>query len=210
MITHNGGGKELKTNTYDANGYLSKTVYNTNGFIEVIEQSHDSTGHLLTYKQSGPNPDSWQKAQYVYDASGREIESSGEDAITQWKVTTSYDAKGRVSQRASTFAYKNPGITLSEAPEPGMVTFRYNDNNQVIEEAAFSPFGSLIRKTINEYENDGKKRIVRSFSKGVETSKVFIEYDKWGNWIKRWTEDTDAFHKPYLSVSYRVITYYDK
>src|SRR5262249_52431215 len=155
MIEDGGAWKQTKKYGYDSNGYRTSTlVNNTNGRTELIEEAHDKTGNLISYKYSGPDDQNDSIVKYVFDAKGREIERSGEDSIAKSKVVTSYDSKGRVSRKVTQFDYKRPNIQSDHAPEPGAVEFRYDENDKLVEERAYSPEGTLLRRTVSEYDGD--------------------------------------------------------
>lgn len=208
-VTDHGAYKEVQKHSYDTAGRLLRTKVERNGETELIEQSYDPAGHLLSYKYSNSYGHNDSESRYVYDTLGREVESSAEDAISTYKRLTSYDAKGRVSQRVTYFSYKQPGISSSEAPEPGAVKFRYNDNGQVVEEVSYFPFGKLRRRTETEYDEMGRTISISVSDSKNPPSKTTFEYDRWGNCVKKTSTSKDQFNKESLYVTYRVITYYE-
>jgi len=204
MVTDRGSWVETKEHTYDSDGLLMRTVVNTSGRIEVIEQTHDKSGTLTSDKYSGPDGRNDNNTKYTFDAQAREIERKAEDSLTKFKLVTSYDERGRVSKRITYFEYKQPNFIISHAPEPGTVEFRYNKSDQVVEESRYSPDGALMSKTINEYDSAG-----RLSSQTYGARRVSYEYDKWGNLVKKLSTGTNAFRKPVVFVEYHLITYYD-
>jgi YD repeat-containing protein len=206
-ITDGGAWTETKKYEYDSNGHLSRTVVDTNGTIQTIEETHDKSGNLTSY--SSPDSQGDSKAKYVYDAQGREIERNAENSISKFKRITSYDQRGRVSKRVTYLEYKQPNISVSHAPEPGTVEFRYNNNDQVIEESAYSPEGALVRKQVSEYDTAGRLRS-QTFTRGDDISKATYEYDKLGNRVSRVTTSSREPGNLVGFVEYRVISYYDQ
>ena len=210
MVTDGGAWKQTKKLTYDSGGRLTKTLVETNGTLELIEQAYDSSGNLAKYKYSGPGGRNDSEARYAYDAHGSEIERNGEDSISKFKMISSYDSGGRVSKRVTYFEYKQPNISMSHAPEPGTVEFRYSEDGQLVEESVYSPEGALQRKTTSDYEKSGRLRSeVYRNGDDVVVAKVSYQYDRWGNRVKRVTVSSDQTGKPVVDVEHRVITYYD-
>lgn len=210
MITDNDTYKVTKRFTYDSGGRLTKTVADTNGAIELIEQSYDASGNLAGYKYFGPGGQNVSEVRYAYDAFGSETERNAEDSISKYKMITSYDSRGRVSTRTTYFEYKQPHVSISHAAEPGTVQFRYNDNDQVVEEGAYSPEGKLLRSTIRDYDKAARLRSeVYRNNDDVMVGKVNYEYDKWGNLVKKVSVDRDQFGRPAVHIEHRVLTYYE-
>lgn len=208
-ITDNGSWKTTRKFSYNADGHLTKTVVDTNGGIEVIEQSYDASGNLAGYKYLGTGGEV-SKSGYVYNTFGNETERNAEDAISKFKMITSYDSRGRVTTRTTYFEYKQPNVSNSHAPEPGAVQFHYNDNDQVVEESAYSPEGKLLRRTIRDYDRAARLRseVYRS-NDDVDVAKISYEYDKRGNLVKRVSVNADQFGKPAVHVEHHVLTYYE-
>lgn len=210
MITDNDTYKVTKRFTYDSGGRLTKTVVDTNGAIESTEQSYDASGNLAGYKYFGPGGQNVGEVRYTYDAFGTETERNTEDAISKSKIITSYDSRGRVSTRTTHFEYKQPNVSISHAPEPGTLQFHYNDNDQVVEESAYSPEGKLLRRTTREYDKAARLRSeVYRNNDDVMVVEVSYEYDKWGNLVKRVSVNTDQSGRPVVHVEHRVLTYYE-
>jgi YD repeat-containing protein len=209
MATDNGTWKVTKKHDYDVGGRLTRTLVDTNGRIELIDQGYDDSDNLMSYKSSSSDGQNGSTTRYAYDASGREIERIGEDALTKSQLITSYDSQGRVSRRVTRFEYKRPNMFMSHAPEPGTVEFRYQADNQVVEERVYSPEGTLKRRTINSYDQNGKMQS-QVYYNGADTvaGKVSYEYDKWGNRVKTVTVSSDQNRKPVIHISRHRITYY--
>jgi len=209
MIADGGAWKQTKKYGYDSNGRRTSTSINTNGTAELIEEVHDNTGNLISYKYSGPDGQNDHIAKYAFDAKGREIERSGEDSVSKSNVVTSYDSKGRVSRRVTQLAYKRPNIKWDHAPEPGVVEFRYDENDKLAEERAYSAEGTLLRRTVSEYDGGGGMRSqIRYNADGAVTSKAIFERDKWGNCVKMLSISPGPNGTTFTSVQYHSITYY--
>ena len=209
MIEDGGAWKQTKKYGYDSNGRRTSTLINTSGKTALIEEAYDKRGNLINYKSSGPDGQNEQIAKYVFDAKGREIERSGEGPFSKSKVVTFYDSKGRVSRRVTQFAYKLPNISMSHAPEPGAVEFRYDENDKLVEERAYSADGTLLRRTVNEYDGGGRMRSqIRYKADGAVTNKAIFEHDKLGNCVKMLSISPGANGKTFTRVQYHLITYY--
>jgi len=208
-IADGGAWKETKKYGYDSKRRRTSTLFSTNGKTGgLIEEAHDKSGNLISYKYSSPYGQNDQVAKYVFDAKGREIERSGEGPYSKSKVVTSYDSKGRVSRRVTQFAYKRQNIKMDHAPEPGAVEFRYDENDKLMEERAYSAEGTLLRKTVSEYDGDGRMRSqIRYNDQGAVTSKAVFERDKWGNCVKM-LSISPGLDGTFTSVQYHLITYY--
>jgi hypothetical protein len=181
-IADGGAWEETKKYGYDSNGRRTSTLFSKNGKTErLIEEAHDKSGNLISYKYSSPDGQNDQVAKYVFDAKGREIERSGENSISKSKVVTSYDSKGRVSCRVTQFAYKRPNISMSHAPKLGGVEFRYDENDKLVEEREYSPAGTLVSRTVNEYDGGGRIRLQIRYTAGAVTNKAIFKRDMWGN-----------------------------
>jgi YD repeat-containing protein len=210
MFTDGGAWKQTRKLTYDSAGRLTRTIFDTNGAVAVIEQGYDAFGNLAHYKQSGPSGDNDSEARYAYDASGRETERNAEDSISKFKMISSYDSAGRVTRTVTYFEYKLPNISRTHAPEPGTVEFRYDGDGRLIEESVYSPSGTLRRRTTNEYEKGARLRSqVYRNGDDVVVSGVRYQYDRWGNLVKRVTTSSEQSGKPITHVEHRAITYYD-
>ncbi len=207
-IADGGAWKETKKYGYDSKRRRTSTSINTNGTTALIEEVHDNAGNLISYKYSGSDGQNDSIVKYVIDAKGREIERSGETSVTKSKVVTSYDSKGRVSRRVTQFAYKRPNIQMSHASEPGAVEFRYDENDKLVEERAYSAEGALLRRTGSEYDGDGRMRAqIRCKADGAVSNKAIFERDKWGNCVKMLSM-SPGLDRTFTSVQYHLITYY--
>ena len=210
MVTDGGAYKQTKKLTYNVQGHLLKTLFDTNGRIELLEQTYDDAGHMLTYKYSNSDGHNDQSSKYVYDALGKEIERTAEDSMTRFKVVTTYDSKGRISQQTTDFEYKRPGVWRSHSPEPGIVEFHYNDKDQVTEVIFYSVGGVFRKKTVNEYDDQGRLQAqAYSTIQGKDGSRSSYQYDEWGNLIKTIAESQGQLDRKIINVNYRIITYYD-
>lgn len=209
MVTDGGSYKQTKKNSFDADGRLTKTVFDTNGRVGVSEYSYNAVGNKVGYKHSHSDGRNNQASKYVYDSRGKEIEHSSEDSISTFKMVITYDSRGRVSRQETFFEYKKPNISRSHAPEPGVEVFRYNERDQIVEESFYLPGGALRQRVVYEYDSDGRLRSCVNFNGGgEEIGKVIHEYDKWGNRVRTLNFGRGLFDKPEISVTHRIITYY--
>ena len=222
--TYDDKGQKIAQSRFADNGAYHERIiyaYNPAGqltemaayYSEVLKEKHlktyDGGGKLLkeesvSYQFSGHN----STVEYLYDKSGRLIERRVDTEILWSKVQTRYDAKGRVAQRETFMRYKKPNVFQSHGPEPGKVVFRYNDRDQVLEEAFFAPDGRLNHKTVSTYNEVGNLIEQLYVRKGSDDLKVSYEYDLQGNWVKQMQPDTDHTGRKYIYIQHRAITYY--
>jgi hypothetical protein len=107
------------------------------------------------------------------------------------------------------FAYKRPNIKRRHAPEPGAVEFRYDENDKMVEESAYSAGGTLLRRTVIEYDGDGRMRSQIGYdADGAVTGKAIFERDKWGNCVKTLGISPGPNGTTVTSVQYHLITNY--
>jgi YD repeat-containing protein len=209
MIADGGAWKQTTKYGYDSNGRLASRLIDANGKTTLIEEAHDDAGNLISHKYTGPEGQNDGEVKYVYDAKGREIERNSEDSHARSKVVTAYDSKGRVSRRVTQFGYKRPNIKRSHDPEPGAVEFRYDENDKLVEERAYSVEGTLQRRIVIEYDGDGRMRSQIGYNAdGAVTGKAIFERDKWGNCVKMLGISPGPNGMTVTSVQYHLITYY--
>jgi hypothetical protein len=99
---------------------------------------------------------------------------------------------------------------MSEAPEPGAVEFRYDEDDKLVEERAYSAKGALLRRRVSEYDGArGMRAQIRYYADGAVTSKAIFERDKWGNCVKMLSISPGS-DRTSTSVEYHLITYYNE
>jgi YD repeat-containing protein len=205
-----GAYHERITYTYNPAGQLTEmAVYYSQALTQKHLKTYDGGGKLvkevsISYQSPGQN----STVLYLHDKSGRVIETRVDTEILWSKTQTIYDAKGQVAQRETFMEYKKRNVSQSHAPEPGKIVFRYNDRNQVLEEAFYAPDGALTRKTVSTYNEVGNLIEQFYFNKGSDDVKISYEYDSQGNWVKRMQSDTDHTGRKYMFIQHRTITYY--
>ena len=210
-LADGGAYHERVTYAYNAAGELTEMLCYYSGTLkEKHLKTYNAAGKLV--KEASVNygfPGQNSTVEYSYDKLGRETEKYLDTEILWSKVQTLYDAKGRVSQRATSMEYKRANVIQSHAPRPGRVVFSYNDRGQVLDEAVYEPGSELAGKTVFTYDEEGKLIGEAHVSRDVPGGwKVSYDYDTRGNWVKRASPNTDHTGRKYIYVEHRTITYY--
>lgn len=152
----------------------------------------------------------------------------------RYKITSSYDSKGRILENETLEFNSTPGVFTSHAPEPGKVVYTYDDEKRTKEVATYSPDGTLKGKVAYAYDERGNEIGLTMFNgdgspKNLEIqfydarqtgspprgtlsgrSLMKIEYDSHGNWTKktRLIQSEKGGPPQAYSAELRVITYY--
>jgi hypothetical protein len=171
-----------------------------------------------------------------FDGNGNRTEwLQYQGSTLRYKITSSYDSKGRILDK-ETFEFNGiPGSYTSHAPEPGKVVYTYDDEKRTKEVATYEVNGTLKGKVVYTYDERGNEIGLTMFNgdgspKNLEIqfydnvhkpgsafrgtlsgrSLMNIEYDSYGNWTKktRFIQSEKAGQPQAYSAELRVITYY--
>ena len=185
---------------------------------------------------SGEGTLNW-KNMSKYDAEGNRtewVQYQGE--ILRYKITSSYDSKGRI-QENETFEFNgNPNVRATHSPEPGKVVYTYDDEKRTKEVATYDVNGTLKSKAVYSYDDRGNEIGLTRF-KGDGSPENFelqlydnlgkpgtafrgtisgrslmnIEYDSRGNWTRktRLIQPEKGGPPQAYHAELRVITYYE-
>lgn len=209
-IADNGAHRTRIAYKYNSAGQqIEMAAYFNEALDSGFLKAYDNAGNLVKeISISNLFPPVSATAEYVYDSQGRQIEVRTNDKILWSKVQTSYDTKGRITERETFMGYKSPNIWRSHAPEPGKEVFRYNERGQVNEELFYTSDGALIRKATSTYNASGKLiERLNSTRDNPDAGKMTYEYDSHGNKIKQTIFTTDWQGQPYVYITYYLINY---
>lgn len=210
-IADNGLHIERTTHEYNAAGQPADTTYYFNDVLNGRTlRRYDAAGRLQRETHlNGQSPNSVSTTHYFYDDRGRETEKRSEDDVLWNRVKTSYDALGRVAKRETLMGYKSPNVTMSHAPKPGTVTFRYDNVGRQVEEASYDSAGALVQKRVSTFNAFGAlvEEVWLSADPNWIARTSFV-YDSHGNCIKTTTSTTGEKGNQTVSVEHRFITYY--
>ena len=219
-------GNLIEEDWYGYTGLLGgKTVYTFNDKGKQTTQAYYSGEGTLKWKNIS-----------TYDADGnRNVWLQYQGEIAKYKITSSYDSKGRILEN-ETFEFNgNPNIRASHAPEPGKVVYTYDDEKRTKEIATYEVNGTLRSKSVYAYDERGNEIGLTEF-KGDGSPKNFeiqlydnlgkpgsalrgtisgrsimnIEYDSHGNWTRktRLIQSEKGGPPQAYHAELRVITYY--
>lgn len=208
-ITDGGSSRETTAYRYDSLGRLTETSCDSNGHRSRMIQEYGERGRLIRYKSISDAGSGDGEATYAYNPDGLEIERRSETELAWTRVVTSYDSHMRVTQRETWIGYKLPDISISHMPEPGRITYSYDEKGMVINETAYSPDGKVRTTTTTTYSSGGRPVHIRTLDGGgVIRSDIEYEYDSNGNVIRTVTSSADSDGESELYVEDRILTYY--
>ena len=219
-------GNLIEEQWYAHTGLLGgKSVYTFNEKGKQTTQAYYSGDGTLNWKNISQ-----------YDLQGnRNVWLQHQAETLRYKVTSSYDSKGRI-QENETFEFNgNPNVHTTHAPEPGKVVYTYDDEKRTKEVATYEVNGTLKGKTVYTYDERGDEIGLTMFNrdgspKNLEIqfydnihkpgsafrgtlsgrSLMNIEYDSHGNWTKktRLLQSEKGGSPQAYGAELRVITYY--
>lgn len=180
-IFYNKQGNQVEYNTYTSDGTLSNTWTN----------KYDEEGRLIESNSFG---DFNLKQTFKYDEKGNLIESSD-------GYFYKYNEKGNMIeeyydgffQRKRTFIYDEKGRKIEMNSKDGLfskMTYKYDKQENLIEESWYEMDGSLSEKRTYKYD---EKRNITEMIIYIPDGNLYIErlssytyeYDDKGNWIKK-------------------------
>ena len=245
-------GRKVEYIVFESNGTVgTRFVYKYDAKGNLIEEEwYAHTGHLggksvYTFNEkgkqttqtsySGDGTLNWKNIS-KYDGNGNKAEWLQYQGNTlRYKITSSYDSKGRILEQ-ETFEFNGiPGSYTSHAPEPGKVVYTYDDEKRTKEVVTYEVNGMLKGKVAYSYDERGNeigqtmfngdgspKNLEIQFYDNIHEpgsafrgtlsgrSLMLIEYDSHGNWTKKTRSiqsEKDGLPQAY-SAELRVITYY--
>lgn len=182
---------------------VTKEVWRSDGFKDVVEYSYDKDGRLLEYKDDlgemryeyedgrvvAVEWDGDDYLEYIYDKKGNLV--SVEHDVFEAEVTC--DKKGRVVEmefegdREMTveYSYHDNGCIeeVKQKTDGYTQIWTYSPTGKLLEEEYYIPDGKYSTKT---YEYDSEDRLVE-YTRKIHTidysMKEIWEYDKKGNWV---------------------------
>ena len=223
---------------YDAKGKLTEEEWyaHTGQLGGKSVSTFDEKGNQTTQAYySGDGTLNWKNIS-KYDGYGNRVEWLQYQGDTiRYKITQSYDSKGRILEK-ETFEFNAiPGVYTSHAPEAGKVIYTYDDEKGTKEVATYEVNGTLKGKIVYTYDKRGneigltvfngdgspKSSEIQFYDNIHEPGSAFrgtlrgqslmnIEYDSHGNWTKktRFIQPEQGGQPQAHSAELRVITYY--
>ncbi len=192
---------------YDIDGNLIEMINHRSG-LTVLNAvfEYNEEGNFIKGNMSMPPDVAWTFA-YEYDEDGRMNESSVyvDEGIVSERTVLKYDANGNKVERID--------YSSSESPD-FKHTYKYDDTGTMIESSfyEYSKGAEKIWET-NKYNTKGDDveviRYAYSPDRSVYATIVFsyVEYDEYGNWIKRNILKSDE-SETLQYAQYRIIDYY--
>ncbi|PYS74368.1 MAG: hypothetical protein DMF69_01925 [Acidobacteria bacterium] len=219
-------GNLIEEHWYGYTGVLGGKTVNT--FDENGKQTAQAS-------YSGDGTLNW-KTISKYDFQGNRTEwIQYEGEILRYKVTSSYDSKGRIQENETVEFNGNPNVRASHAPEPGKVVYTYDDGKRTKDVATYGVDGTLKNRLVYTYDERGNEIGRTEFSgdgspknfeiqffdnvndpgsalRGIVSGRALmnIEYDSKGNWTRktRLIQSEKGGPPQAYHSELRVITYY--
>lgn len=201
VYKYDASGNLIEDSWFAHTGLLGgKSVYTFNEKGKPTTQAAYSGDGTLNWKNISKYDDQGNRTEW--------LQYHGE--ILRYKITSSYDNKGRILEN-ETFEFNgNPNVHTSHAPEPGKVVYTYDDEKRTKEIATHKVDGTLKSKAVYAYDERGTEVGLTQFN-GDGSPKNFeiqwyenlgkpgsaligtvsgqslmnIEYDSHGNWTRK-------------------------
>lgn len=166
-------GNVLKSFSFDENWKKQKAEFEYDNLSNRIRsKSYDSNGKLLNHSEF----------KYKYDHKGHIIEDqwteTGSAIVNnsrEFKITSKYDESGNKTE--SRIINANGEVSSKNI-------YKYNDNNQLIEESFVFPENIESQKEVYRYDILGNRALQEHYNKGKLYSKINWIYDSKHNLIE--------------------------